>query len=318
MSDISSLQDFIIDEDSALGTASTDDEEVIKTRSIPEDMIGEDSDSDTSYSVEKITGHKYVQGKLYFQVKWDDYGENEATFEPEENLIKSANLVHQYIKETNKTLPPKKKITTSLSDTRGKGGSSGPTGTNTELWLSFDEIKKFVEVYRTRNAYQHSDIPIEKFTNSLEEGAIYVDLHRDHFFVLKPEADRCYIADANNTYINNPTVRKELDPKYCTALEPIFVKTQARIDECGGFAAIIILEFLRSVKRRTIIFPRYLLDIVRKRFHKGSLPAIAKTEYRETLGEKCWVKCPECPRKFRVSARLALANHQRVHGTPKN
>lgn len=304
MSRTSSTPELIIAEentsDSALGTITSDDE-VVKTRRIPEDPFGSESEtedaSDASYSVEAIIGHRVRKGELQFKVRWDGYEESEATYEPERNLQKSANLVHQYLDDYNKTATPEKTLKTSLIDSIGRGGSSGTRKTNTDLWITFGEIKEFVETYRKKEAYKDSESAIEKFSSTLEKGRIYVDLFRDHFFVIKPETNYIYLADANNLFINNNTIKKELSNRYGVPIQPIEVKNLAKMDECGGFAALIILEFLRPRIDIPIRIPTYLVSRVRAKDHQGSKPAVSRSEYQLEIEKKFWVQCPKCPKK---------------------
>ncbi|KAL1877325.1 hypothetical protein VTK73DRAFT_8778 [Phialemonium thermophilum] len=68
-----------------------------RTSKSREDEVGEDVDGDgveeeeEEYVVEKIMSHRFVDGVLYFEVKWEGYEKkSDRTWEPEENLIENA------------------------------------------------------------------------------------------------------------------------------------------------------------------------------------------------------------------------------------
>lgn len=56
------------------------------------------SDYHTEYEVEKILDKRFKNGKVQYKVKWKDYSLSESTWEPEENLEGSKELVKEFEK----------------------------------------------------------------------------------------------------------------------------------------------------------------------------------------------------------------------------
>ncbi len=58
---------------------------------------------DEEYEVEKIAGHRTVRGRRQFLVFWKGYPSYEATWEPEDHLAGSPELLGKYLREHNLT-----------------------------------------------------------------------------------------------------------------------------------------------------------------------------------------------------------------------
>lgn len=61
------------------------------------------------YEVERILDMKYVRGKKKFLVRWKGYGEDEDSWEPEENLGGACEVLQAYLKEHDKEKPKSQK-----------------------------------------------------------------------------------------------------------------------------------------------------------------------------------------------------------------
>lgn len=58
-----------------------------------------DRDSDTTddiYEVERILDDRKKDGKVLFKVRWEGYGSEEDSWEPNENLLTCQELVNRY------------------------------------------------------------------------------------------------------------------------------------------------------------------------------------------------------------------------------
>ncbi|KAJ2509491.1 Chromobox protein 1, partial [Coemansia sp. RSA 2049] len=51
-----------------------------------EEQEQEKEEEEESYEVEEILDERVVYGRLYYFLKWKGYGEDQNTWEPEENL----------------------------------------------------------------------------------------------------------------------------------------------------------------------------------------------------------------------------------------
>jgi hypothetical protein len=49
-----------------------------------------------SYCVEKLLDKKEIEGKIYYQVKWEGYKQSEATWEPEANIAHLKDLIKEF------------------------------------------------------------------------------------------------------------------------------------------------------------------------------------------------------------------------------
>ncbi|OWR53928.1 putative heterochromatin protein isoform 2 [Danaus plexippus plexippus] len=49
------------------------------------------------FIIERICGFKFQSGKELFHIKWKDYNESEATWEPAENLINCPEILHEFL-----------------------------------------------------------------------------------------------------------------------------------------------------------------------------------------------------------------------------
>jgi hypothetical protein len=55
------------------------------------------AEEEDGYPIEKVLDDKTVDGVRYFKVKWEGYPDSEATWEPEQNLEGSQELVDEYL-----------------------------------------------------------------------------------------------------------------------------------------------------------------------------------------------------------------------------
>ena len=53
--------------------------------------------SDNVYEVEAIVGHKHISSGILFKVRWAGYGEEDDTWETEENLDNCSAILDDYI-----------------------------------------------------------------------------------------------------------------------------------------------------------------------------------------------------------------------------
>ena len=70
------------------------------------------------FDVAKIIAHRWLKGKLQYQVKWKGLADSENSWEDEANL-NCTNLIDAYVRSKTKTIKPKENV---LSDI--------PTGAN--------------------------------------------------------------------------------------------------------------------------------------------------------------------------------------------
>eukprot|EP00171_Calliarthron_tuberculosum_P021835 IDg21835t1 len=54
------------------------------------------ADGHQEYEVEEILGHRTIRGKSMYLIKWKGYGHHENSWEPEENLSNSQDLLQDY------------------------------------------------------------------------------------------------------------------------------------------------------------------------------------------------------------------------------
>lgn len=94
------------------------------------------------YSVERLVGKRVQKGKVYYLIKWKDYGDEHNTWEPEEHCGKARKMIMQYeatmngsLNESNERPSPRKKIKKSRnnadlvrSDFQNQGTSGGNPG----------------------------------------------------------------------------------------------------------------------------------------------------------------------------------------------
>jgi len=82
-----------------------------KDEPIQEDEEVGDADEEEEpdeYVVEKIMGHKFVNGDLVFEVKWQGYeAKKDRTWEPEENMDGAADVIVEYFEEIGGRPEPK-------------------------------------------------------------------------------------------------------------------------------------------------------------------------------------------------------------------
>lgn len=52
------------------------------------------------YRVERIWGHKLVDGERWFKIKWFGFPWDNSTFEPESNLTDCAEILNEYLTRT--------------------------------------------------------------------------------------------------------------------------------------------------------------------------------------------------------------------------
>ena len=61
------------------------------------------------YEVEKVVNFGYINGKLYYHVKWIGYDNpDELTWEPYTNLVHCQELIDSYFRSLNIPKPPDK------------------------------------------------------------------------------------------------------------------------------------------------------------------------------------------------------------------
>lgn len=75
-------------DEEAAGDAEDDDDEDLEGKAkVGEEDEDDDEDEEAEFNVESIQDHKFFKGKLLYFIKWQNYPEEENTWEPEEHLL---------------------------------------------------------------------------------------------------------------------------------------------------------------------------------------------------------------------------------------
>ncbi|KAJ3337024.1 Chromobox protein 1 [Gonapodya sp. JEL0774] len=138
-----------------------------------EDSDGSESEEEELYKVEKIIATKTVGGKKMFFVKWENYPEKDATWEPEENMVDCDDLIEEFLSRpkgssartksesgtskkrassTDDTLPDFKKVrkdskqneTPAEADVGSKGEATDDEDVDELVYLNVDELPEDV------------------------------------------------------------------------------------------------------------------------------------------------------------------------------
>merc|ERR1712216_50649 len=86
--------------------AAVEEEEVVDD---DEDEGEEETGDEGDYEVETIEGSRSKNGRTEYYVRWVGYGDNDRTWEPEENLAKTAATLLARYQDTQKKTPGGKK-----------------------------------------------------------------------------------------------------------------------------------------------------------------------------------------------------------------
>lgn len=189
------------------------------------------------FDLESIEKARTVKRQREFLVKWLGY--RERTWEPEENLAGSFDVLQRFLRTKRMRVSTVKPIGGAIELSRN---------VNPELWVEPKKVLDFVAIHRKRTQYQF-EIDIAEFGGALGQDRIELLLVNQHYYVvLTRQGQGLVIADGLNSYQHSPGVRQMIDALLGKPARPISYDQQPGVDHCGLAASLIILEMLKHLK----------------------------------------------------------------------
>lgn len=268
---------------------------------------------DGEFEVDKILGHKIMDGKIIYNVRWKGYGPEEDSYLSAKELVNAHLMVEKYRLEHGITIgtvyKPSKVGFLSSSSARGDLYSE-------ENWIDIDTILKCINTYSSRRSYTRI-INVELFDTIKTRDHIYVVQFVTHAIVALCQYDEriCYLCDGSNQVITSKRVQShllQLFPNF--DLKFIRFDHQRNVDHCGSSAVLIALEFMRlygssSQIPHTLTVERSVQERLVSTFHK---------ERSTKLGSWIPIKnnlpvnsCTKCGKTFKSRDRRPLVTHMR-------
>lgn len=197
----------------------------------PESILEHGIDFDPK--TEKAVGMKFL-------IKWKDFSNEEATWEYEGDLVTQYDLVSNY--RTKHNLGP-----TILKPIGG--AASNITGDhNINNWVKPEDVIRIISQYSNLDSYSTKNLKITPLVLNnkrikLKQDTIYVLLMRNHYYIVTEYNSKWFIADSLNECIWN---RSELEDLLNIQLKTLNIERTRGMDHCGGMAAMIALQIIRS------------------------------------------------------------------------
>lgn len=261
------------------------------------------------WEIEKIIGHGIRKdGNRFFTIVWKQGGE-EWTI-PESWCDGCLDTLQDYCLENN--LDPSK-----IVGKVGAGGKQMAPRYNRDNWVTIEEVKKFIEMFKGLAHYQN-DIPVieHRTSRGLEnQDSIYLVRHADHCYValLIKTQGFAYIADGANFIFNSLRRRAELARILGVELVPCHWEGTYRVDHCGSAAVLIALEFMHAHKHKCYNIymeaKAWVRDMLVPLMHKYDSAAIKPTQGNKAF-KRTTVTCRYCPKRFRTDKLSRVTAHE--------
>lgn len=277
-----------------------------------------DNSNEQEYDVSEILDHAkvYWKGKIerFFRIKWavwdddqdtDDEPNYELTWEEEDNLLGCVGTLKNYIHEHK--LEPTKLV-------ERTGGAASTTKFNKRNWVTTEQVLKMIHKNRNMKTYK-SDVEIGEWSGYGTKKKINILLHNGHFFVFLylPKQKTCAIADHNNTYYENKTVRDQIlsliNPNMALKVSPVVLFANSKADYCGPAAVMIALHFSGFVKNKKVGTTIYLhgsklFKAIYQEFCKFKSQALSSWN----IGAD-GATCPQCKKTFSLQCTKTMRDH---------
>lgn len=268
------------------------------------------------YVVEVIFACRDDNGSRKFRVGWHGFGRSDDSWEPEEFLDGSAELLNKFCDKNN------------IQRTTVKFGSIGGELVERDNWVGADWVLSAIGTWRKLSQYRSSAIPVNVFSDHLAaDDHIYLVEFKNHLFVALwlPSKKLMMVSDGANVCVDDRYHMKWLSSKLKSAWQPIKFMKQSGVDHCASSAVIIALEFMQihasSRRYEEIGWPTELcpssklFDQIRSRAHKLPSKPLTSSKVIFNFDKKSNLSCPFCGFSPKIKNKLRVVAH--IHKCPE-
>jgi len=240
-------------------------------------------------------------GTTLFLIKWLGYDPKFNSWEPEENLVGSEELLIKY--KSSKDLPHQPFAEMDFLD-------EGPATANS---IDTARVLVYISTISRFRGYKRT-IEVVGFVDHIEDKVekIYVLLHRSHFFVIAHYSSRRTIVVDGANATDDGQLKDELEVLVGLKLEQVRFEQQRGSDHCGASAIVIALELMRLHNRDQspqgkLTVPDGTLKFLVGKLHRAPTEKLGAWK---SVNEIEIPTCSKCLRKFKRTGRKAMLIHE--------